>query len=130
NFELVRPLSKAARELLAAQERVKDHPFIFSGGKRPLSGFAAHKQSFDKLCRVENWTLHDLRRTSRTLMSRAGVNADHAERCLGHKIPGVRGVYDRYEFLAEKKQAYEALAALIERIANPPKDNVRQLRRG
>jgi hypothetical protein len=63
-------------------------------------------------------------------MSRAGVNADHAERCLGHKIPGVRGVYDRYEFLAEKKHAYEALAAEIERIAKPPKDNVRQLRRG
>jgi integrase len=129
-LDLVRPLSKAARDLLETQERVKDHPFIFSGGKRPLSGFAAHKRGFDKKCGVENGTLHDLRRTARTLMSRAGVNADHAERCLGHKIPGMRGVYDRFEFHHEKQRAYEALATLIERIANPPKGNVRQLRRG
>ena len=52
-------------------------------------------------------------------MSRAGVNTDHAERCLGHVIGGVRGVYDRHEFYDEKKQAYEALAALIERIVTP-----------
>lgn len=123
NFELVRPLSKAARDLLAAQPHVEGHPYVFSTGRRPLSGFAAHKNSFDKKCGVTNWTLHDLRRTARTLMSRAGVNADHAERCLGHKIPGMRGVYDRFEFHREKQLAYEALAALIERIVNPT-DNV------
>jgi hypothetical protein len=52
-------------------------------------------------------------------MSRAGVNADHAERCLGHVITGVRGVYDRHEFHREKLQAFEALAAQIERIVSP-----------
>jgi hypothetical protein len=57
-----------------------------------------------------------LRRTSRSLMSRAGVDADIAERCLGHVIPGVRGVYDRHEYYREKAQAYEALAGLIDRI--------------
>jgi hypothetical protein len=59
-------------------------------------------------------------------MSRAGVNADHAERCLGHVIGGVRGVYDRHEYHAEKRAAYEALAALIERIIHPV-DNVAEL---
>ena len=38
-------------------------------------------------------------------------------------IGGVRGVYDRHEFHAEKKRAYEALAAQIDRIINP-RDNV------
>jgi hypothetical protein len=52
-------------------------------------------------------------------MSRAGVPADHAERCLGHVIGGVRGVYDRHEYLEEKRQGFEALASLIERIVNP-----------
>ena len=56
-------------------------------------------------------------------MSRAGISSDHAERCLGHVIGGVRGVYDRHEFNAEKKHAFEALAALVHRIVNP-KDNV------
>ncbi len=73
-----------------------------------------------------NWTLHDLRRTARSLMSRAGVPSDHAERCLGHVIGGVRGVYDKYEYLPEKRRAFEALAALIERIVNPPAGNVVQ----
>ena len=41
---------------------------------------------------------------------------DHAERCLGHVIGGVRGVYDRYAFLDEKRCAFEALAAIIDHI--------------
>ena len=59
-------------------------------------------------------------------MSRAGVKSDHAERCLGHVIGGVRGIYDRHEFHAEKLRAFEALAAQIERILHP-RDNVTAL---
>jgi integrase len=68
---------------------------------------------------VTGWTLHDLRRTARSLMSRAGVPTDHAERCLGHVITGVRATYDRHEFRAEKKRAFEALATQIELVLNP-----------
>jgi integrase len=116
--DLVRPLSKAAHELVASQPRFQDFSFVFTtDGKRPLGGFSKFKTAFDKRCGVTDWTLHDLRRTARSLMSRAGCNADHAERCLGHVIAGVRGVYDRHEFHDEKRQAYEALATMIERIA-------------
>jgi hypothetical protein len=52
-------------------------------------------------------------------MSRAGVNSDIAERCLGHVIGGVRGVYDRHAYLEEKRHAFETLAALIRRIVDP-----------
>jgi hypothetical protein len=61
-------------------------------------------------------------------MSRAGVDSDHAERCLGHVIPGIRGTYDLYEFKKEKAAAFEALAAQIERIVDP-QPNVVPLRR-
>ena len=61
-------------------------------------------------------------------MSRAGVNADIAERCLGHVIPGVRGVYDRHTYRAEIAHAYEALAAQLDRIINP-QENVLQMRK-
>jgi hypothetical protein len=60
-------------------------------------------------------------------MSRAGVSADHAERCLGHVIGGVRGTYDRHEYYDEKAQAYDALAKLIDRIVNPSDTNVAEL---
>jgi integrase len=65
------------------------------------------------------WRLHDLRRTARSLMSRAGVAPDIAERCLGHVIGGVREGYDRWEYLEEKRRAFEALAAIVEGIVQP-----------
>jgi hypothetical protein len=47
------------------------------------------------------WVIHDLRRTARSLTSRAGVPSYHADRCLGHVIGDVRGVYDRHGFSGE-----------------------------
>jgi hypothetical protein len=61
-------------------------------------------------------------------MSRAGVPTDHAERCVGHVIGGVRETYDRYEYLEEKRAAFEKLAGLLAVILNPPADNVVALR--
>ena len=43
-------------------------------------------------------------------MSRAGVPRDHAERVLGHAIPGVEGVYDRHVYGDEKAEALDKLA--------------------
>ena len=127
---LVRPLSKAAQTLLADMPHFADCPYVFTThGKQAIGSHGHFKKLFDDACGVRGWTLHDLRRTARSLMSRAGINGDHAEQCLGHIISGVRGTYDRHEYHAEKAHAFEALAALIDRIANPPADNVQQLRR-
>jgi integrase len=124
--DLVRPLSKAAQSILRIP---KQGQFVFTtDGVTPISGFSKFKVAFDKASGTDGWTLHDLRRTARCLMSRAGVPSDHAERCLGHVIGGVRGVYDRHEYHAEKQQAYEALAALIERIVTGSQAGVVQLR--
>jgi integrase len=127
--DLVRPLSTAAQAVLAAQPRIEGSAYVFSnGGRAPLSGYSLPKRRLDAASGTSGWTLHDLRRTARSLMSRAGVSADHAERCLGHVIGGVRGVYDRHSFHREKALAFDALAAQIERIVNPPASNVTALR--
>jgi integrase len=123
--DLLRPLSAAAQAILAAQPRGE---WVFSlTGRRPLTGIVPLKAAIDAASGVRGWTLHDLRRTARSLMSRAGVSSDHAERCLGHVIGGVRGVYDRHAYREEKRQAFEALAALIARIVDP-QPNVLPLR--
>jgi len=128
-FDVVRPLSKAALDIIKAQPKIADSPFVFTtNGRVPFRGFARSKANFDKACGVTDWVLHDLRRVSRSLLSRLGVPSDYAERCLGHAIVGVRAVYDRHEFHDEKRHAFAALAAQIERIVNPPKGNVRVLR--
>jgi integrase len=126
--DLIRPLSPAALAVIERLPRIGKGELVFTtDGRRSLAGFSRFKRRFDKACGVTGWTLHDLRRTARSLMSRAKVDKDHAERCLGHVIGGVRGTYDRHEYHAEKQRAYEALAAQIERIVNP-QDNVRPLR--
>jgi integrase len=122
------PLPKAAAGLLDSLPVIGDgktRPIFTTDGERPLAAFSQFKKAFDELCPIaERWTIHDLRRTARSLMSRAGVPADHAERAIGHVIGGIRGIYDRYEFYNEKKQALEALEGLLERILNPPDGEV------
>jgi integrase len=119
------PLSVAALQVLEQIPRIHGCPFVFStDGRSPISGFSVFKLRFDAACGVKDWRLHDLRRTARSLLSRAGVTPDTAERCLGHKITGIRGVYDQHSYVVEMRHAFEALASQIDRIVNPPGDNV------
>jgi integrase len=101
--------------------------FVFSrnGGRAPVGLLSTLKHRLEAKIAARrgkpmaNWRLHDLRRTARTLMSRAAVNSDIAERVIGHAMPGVRGTYDRFAYADEKRAALERLAALIERILRP-----------
>lgn len=105
------PLSRMAQEIIAARPA---GTYVFSSdGTRPLTAFSDRKEAFDKVCGVSGYTLHDLRRTSRTLLSQAGVRPDIAELCLGHTVGGIRGRYDKFQFRAEKAEAFEKLSALI-----------------
>jgi integrase len=132
------PLTAAVRKHI--DERPDDRPFVFSatGGNAPFGDYSRTKKTLDeKIAELRakdgrdpmpQWTLHDLRRTARSLMSRAGIPSDHAERALGHVIDGVRSVYDRHKYMAEKQRAFEALATLVGQILNPG-PNVTQLSR-
>ena len=91
----------------------------FSKAKNRLDAIIAEQRKRDGLKPMPGWRLHDLRRTARSLMGRAGVPTDHAERVLGHTMPGVRGVYDRHSYLPEKRTALERLAVTVDGIVNP-----------
>jgi integrase len=130
------PLSALAIENLP---KGKGYLFSTTNGAKPFSGFSKTKAELDRQIaklrkaagrsKMPRWTLHDLRRTGRTLMSRAGVPDDHGERAMGHVIGGVRGTYDRYAYLEEKRRAFEALAGLVALILDPPAGNVLKLER-
>jgi len=128
---LVRPLSAPARELLDKLPRIGGCPFVFTtNGRTAISGFSRLKARFDKQCGVSDWRIHDLRRTSRSLLARAGISADVAGLCLGHNLPGlVRQTYDRHSYHSEKLRAFKTLASLVSSIAHP-KDNVLPLQHG
>ena len=137
------PLSKEALTLIAAQPKVADCDYVFpSRAKTPYTRSGKSKVVLDravfngmqkrakkgaKVERLPNWTLHDLRRTAKTLMVRAGVRPDVSERVLGHVIAGVEGTYDRHSYADEKRDALERLAAMIERILSPSVSNITTL---
>jgi integrase len=118
-------LPKVARDLIEVQPRFVGNPYVFAGKDgHALRRNSQAKERFDAKCKVKDWRLHDLRRTARSLMSRAGVLSEHAERVLGHAIAGVEGIYNRHSFDAEKADALRKLATLVERIVTPPAKNV------
>jgi integrase len=132
-IEHVIPLSEAARAVLAGASKIAgEADWVFTtDGRTRIGSFNRRKKALDArmaaaagVDSLPRWTLHDLRRSARSLMSRAGVPADHAERALGHKMPTLRGTYDRHSFIEEKRQAFEVLAAQVERILNPAPANV------
>lgn len=124
------PLTAAALAQIDDLPNLGDIIFTVSG-KKPFNNFWQEKAALDKeMCRLiaerdgvdiatvklKPWVHHDLRRTAKTLMSRAGIRPDISERVLGHRIPGVAAVYDRHAYLAEKRYALNALATEVQRI--------------
>jgi integrase len=127
--DLARPLSVMALATLARAPRIAGSDYVFTvDGRTPIGGISRRKAAFDAQSGITAaWRTHDIRRTARTLLSRANVDADTAERCLGHVIGGVRATYDRHAYTAQMRRAYELLATLIQHIVNPT-DNVALLR--
>jgi integrase len=119
-------LPKMVLDIIEQQPRIANSPYVFAAGKGdgPFNSFSQRKAELDKkLPGMAPWVLHDLRRTARTRMVEAGVGDNVAERVLGHAISGVHGVYNRHAYVDEKADALSKLAALIERIVNPPADD-------
>src|SRR5262249_7303212 len=124
-------LPDAALDIINSQPRLASNPFLFAGrGSAMMRGISKRKTQFDaKLTGVAPWTIHDLRRTARSLMSRAGVLPHISERVLGHVQGGVEGIYDRHSYTEEKANALKMLAGLIDNILRGDTDKkVRRLR--
>jgi integrase len=127
-------LPQVALDIIEAQPIIDDNPHVFAGSLRgrrhksagsgppSFNSWSQRKAELDaKLPRnMPAWTLHDLRRTARSLLARAGVADNVAERVLGHAIAGVQGVYNRFDYMMEKQDALDRLAKLIDTIVNPP----------
>lgn len=67
---------------------------------------------------LEHFTVHDLRRTCRSLLASIGIPSHVAERCLNHKLKGVEGIYNRYDYLDERREALEKLEQILAPIVN------------
>jgi integrase len=88
-------------------------------GTKAFQEFSRAKRSLDKLSGVTGWRLHDLRRTCVSGMARLGVAPHVADKILNHQsgtISGVAAVYQRHEFLAERRAALDLWEAHVARL--------------
>ncbi len=121
-------LSGVAIDVIRSQKRISGNPHIFPGrGDGCFNAYGYRKREIDEKVKIAPWVIHDLRRTARSLMARAGVRPDVAERVMGHAIEGVEGIYNRHEYRDEKADALAKLAGLIAMILDPPMENVTPL---
>jgi integrase len=114
-------LPQVALDTIKRQPRFVGNPYVFAGrnnGPTAIFGSGTYKAQFDRLCGVTGWRVHDLRRTARSLMSRAGVQTEIAERVLGHTQGELIETYDRHSYADEMAAALQKLAALVDRIVS------------
>ncbi|MFO4755405.1 site-specific integrase [Vibrio cholerae] len=62
---------------------------------------------------IKHFTVHDLRRTFRSLASSVGTQRHIARLCTNHRQGGVDGIYDRHEYFEERKEAHQKVANLV-----------------
>jgi integrase len=116
--------------------------FVFSVNlKAPVSGFSRAKRRLDAAMLaaqradlgahkgdiIHNWTLHDLRRTATTGMARLKIAPHVVDRILNHTggtIRGVAAVYNRFEYLDERRAALEAWGRFVDGLITPALANV------
>jgi integrase len=108
-------LSKHSMAVLKNTDRKGSYVFSLLG-TRPFPGFSRAKRQLDQLSGVAEWRLHDLRRTCVSGMARLGIAPHVADKILNHQsgtISGVAAVYQRHEFLAERRAALNLWGAHV-----------------
>jgi site-specific recombinase XerD len=128
-------LSAPARELLRAIPRVEGQDLVFTtNGRTPISAFSTVKRRLDaKIIEMRAteakrlgttpaplapWVLHDLRRSGVTRLAGMGFDSIVVDKLLAHKparLKGVAAIYQRHEFMEERRRALEAWAAFLTR---------------
>jgi integrase len=141
-------LSEAALEVLHSlpgSSRAIERNFVFTvTGTTAVSGFGNAKRRLDVAMlaakrhelgpsagEVPHWTLHDLRRTGATGMARLNVTPHVVDKVLNHAsgtIRGVAAVYNRFEYIEERRAALECWSRYVSDLVSPVAANVVELR--
>jgi integrase len=134
-------LPQAARAILGRMEGIQGRAgYLFTTtGESPVSGFTrASNRLRETMAEIASegqaepveldaFTLHDLRRTAATGMAGLGFPPHIVEAVLNHRSGtrrGVAGVYNRFDYAAEKRDALEAWARHVLALVEGQPDNV------
>jgi integrase len=111
-------------QAITALRHAKKHEgsLVFSlTGEHAFQNFSKAKRELDAKSGVGGWCLHDLRRTCVSGMAALGVAPHVADKILNHQsgtISGVAAVYQRHQFLSDRKEALERWGAHVAQIVS------------
>ncbi|ATA21035.1 integrase [Gibbsiella quercinecans] len=63
---------------------------------------------------LEDFTIHDMRRTASTHLHEAGYNSDWIEKALAHEQRGVRAVYNKAEYAEQRRKMLQDWADMVD----------------
>jgi integrase len=115
--EFVFPSRRASKRRGYISSDTLNHALAKLFGKKVDS----NKQPYDNLlgqAGIKHFTIHDLRRTCRSLLAELKVLPHIAERCLNHKLKGIEGVYNQHDYLEERKEALDKLSIALSPLIN------------
>jgi integrase len=121
------PLPPMAIDLLSKLKSKNHHSeYVFQSpaleGSYPISWLQKAAGRVKRNSKVEDFRLHDLRRTAASYMAEAGVDRTVLGKLLNHKgLAGdnqVTAVYDRFDYMEEKKRALIRWGSCLENILN------------
>ena len=94
------------------RQPLHEGPYIFSttNGEKASSDYSKRKRLLDEASGVTNWTLHDLRRSARSIMPWLNIDRQVARRILNHQSDALDEIYDRYTYAEPKAEALQRLA--------------------
>ncbi|MDF0534927.1 tyrosine-type recombinase/integrase [Shewanella sp. A32] len=105
---ILRPIPDALRPwLLRLKARNQKGGYLLGEYKNPEAVSAFGGNVWKRLNHKEKWTLHDLRRTLATRLNDLGVLPHVVEHLLGHTVSGVAGIYNRSQYMNEKRAALD-----------------------
>lgn len=70
---------------------------------------------------IAPFTPHDFRRTASTILHEQGWNTDVIEKALNHTMKGVRGVYNKAEYLDQRRDMLQAWADYLDALESGAK---------
>ena len=107
----------------------------FGNAKRRLDVIMAEARrrslGLSERTKIPDWRLHDLRRTAATGMARLNIPPHVVDKVLNHvsgTIRGVAAVYNRFEYLEERRAALEAWGRYVGDLVTPTAPNVVAMR--
>ena len=116
------PLTGLMKMVLSAQPRMTSDLVFPNRSDARMIGWTSLVAKAIKLSGVE-FRLHDLRRTTRTLMSRCGVSEEIAELAIGHVRSGLVGVYNKDQAWPARIDAFEKVSAHVAAVIATSADN-------